>query len=244
MLRDLPANASKHFPGKPYANEAPRLHLIPAAKRIVNQWLNEGHLVCKGGTVPAQLLYREIADEVCDMIFGALIDRPGGEGVIRAVLAPYHPTGSTFGVNFNTTKSTRYSPRPGKSHLNWIITDSDWEDKLAARIEDHSKVISYAKNHNLDFEVPYMPEGEPKTYRPDFLIRLDAPELTMLVVEVKGFRGLDAVIKADTIANKWIPAINRNGKFGRWGFAELRSAHDFDPDLDEAIETLLGGGPA
>lgn len=226
------------------ANEVPRMHLIPAAKRIVNQWLNEGHLVCKGDTVPAQLLYREIADEVCDMIFGALIDKPGGQSVLRAILDPYNPIGSTLGVNFNTSKATRYAPRPDKSHLNWIITDSDWEDKLAARIEEHPKVISYAKNHNLGFEVPYLYEGEPRTYIPDFLIKLDTPEPTTLIIEVKGFRGHDAVIKADTIAHKWVPAINRNGKYGRWGFAELRSVHDFGPDLDAAIDRLLNGEEA
>ena len=226
------------------ANEAPRLHLIPAAKRIVNQWLNEGHLVCKGGTVPAQLLYRELADEVCELISGALIDKPGGDSLMRAVLDPYNPVGSTLGVNFNTTKATRYAPRPDKSHLNWIITDSDWEDKLAARIEEHPKVLCYAKNHNLGFEVPYLFEAEPKTYLPDFLIRLDTPEQTILIIEVKGFRGHDAMIKADTIANKWVSAINRNGKFGRWGFAELRSAHDFGPDLDAAIDKLLIGETA
>ncbi|MCZ7674600.1 MAG: hypothetical protein M5U35_00085 [Roseovarius sp.] len=70
------------------ANQRPRMHLIPAAKRIVSQWLSEGHLHCTGGTVPAQLLYREIADEVCDLIFGALIDKPGGASVLRAVLDP------------------------------------------------------------------------------------------------------------------------------------------------------------
>ena len=226
------------------ANEAPRMHLIPAAKRIVNQWLNEGHLICKGDTVPAQLLYREIADEVCEMIFGALIDKPGGQSVLRAILDPYNPMGSTLGVNFNTSKATRYAPRPDKSHLNWIITDSDWEDKLAARIEEHPKVLSYAKNHNLGFEVPYLYEGEPRTYIPDFLIRLDTPEPTTLIIEVKGFRGHDALIKADTIAHKWVPAINRNGKYGHWGFAELRSVHDFGPDLDAAIDRLLNGEKA
>ncbi|WP_037295607.1 BPTD_3080 family restriction endonuclease [Roseobacter sp. AzwK-3b] len=226
------------------ANEAPRMHLFPAAKRIVNQWLSEGHLDCRGDTVPAQLLYRELADEVCDIIFGALIDRPGGDKILRAVLDPYNPTGSTSGVNFNTSKATRYHPRSDKSHLNWIITDSDWEDKLAARIEDHSRVVSYAKNHNLGFEVPYLMEGEPRTYLPDFLIRLNTPELTTLIVEVKGYRGHDAMLKADTIRNKWIPAVNRLGRFGRWGFAELRSVHDFGPELDAAINAMLEGEPA
>ena len=48
----------------------------------------------------------------------------------------------TLSVNFNTSKSTRYHPRAYKSRLNWIITDSDWEDKLADQIEDHLRVLS------------------------------------------------------------------------------------------------------
>ncbi|TMV15678.1 restriction endonuclease [Arenibacterium halophilum] len=226
------------------AHQKPRMHLIPAAKRIVNQWLSEGHLHCTGGTVPAQLLYREIADEVCDLIFGALIDKPGGDSVLRAVLDPYNPTGSTLGVNFNTTKATRYQPRSDKSHLNWIITDSDWEDKLAARIEDHPAVLSYAKNHNLGLDVPYLMEGESRVYRPDFLIRLDAPEPTTLIIEVKGYRGPDAMLKAETMRAKWIPAVNRLSTYGKWGFAELRDINDFGPALDEAIEKMLGTVPA
>ncbi|WP_372675375.1 BPTD_3080 family restriction endonuclease [Aquicoccus sp.] len=226
------------------AHQHPRMHLIPAAKRIVNQWLSEGHLKCMNGTVPAQLLYREIADEVCDLIFGALIDKPGGDSILRAVLDPYNPTGSTLGVNFNTSKATRYQPRPDRSHLNWIITDSDWEDKLATSIEDHPAVLAYAKNHNLGLDVPYLMEGEPHAYRPDFLIRLDAPEPTTLVIEVKGYRGHDAMLKAETMRTKWIPAVNRLGTYGRWGFAELRDIHDFGPGLDAAISEMLGSVPA
>jgi type III restriction enzyme len=238
----IAAHVAKHmiFEKLRDANEAPRMHLFPAAKRIVNQWLNEGHLVTKGGTMPAQLLYRELADEVCDIIFGALIDKPGGERILRAVLDPYNPIGTTRDVNFNTSKATRYHPRPDKSHINWIITDSDWEDKLAAAIEEHPHVAAYAKNHNLGFEIPYLVEGAPRAYRPDFLIRLNTPELTTLIVEVKGYRGHDAMLKADTTRNKWVPAINRLGRYGRWGFAELRSVHDFGPELDAAIVELLG----
>lgn len=182
-----------------------------AGKRIVNQWRTEGHLHCTGG-----------------------------DSILRAVLDPYTPTGSTLGVNFNTSKTTRYQPRPDRSHLNWIVTDSDWEDKLAAAIEDHPAVLSYAKNHNLGLEVPYLVEGEPRRYRPDFLIRLEAPEPTTLVIEVKGYRGHDAMLKAETMRAKWIPAVNRLGTHGRWGFAELREVHDFGPALDAAIGRMLG----
>ncbi|MDV7145643.1 DEAD/DEAH box helicase family protein [Tropicimonas sp. TH_r6] len=226
------------------ANERPKMHLFPAAKRLANQWLAEGHLVCKGGTMEAQLLYRQLADEVCDLILGALIDKPRGDSVLRAVLDPYTPTGSTMDVSFTTSKATRYPPRPDRSHVNWIITDSQWEAELAAVIEGNFRVLSYTKNHNLGFEVPYLKEGEPHMYRPDFLLRLDTPEPTTLVVEVKGFRDHDAMLKAETMRHKWVPGVNRLGRFGRWGFAELRDPFIFGPELDSAIDVLLGKVPA
>ena len=45
--------------------EAPRLYLFGQLKRIVKQWLDEGHLVCKGGTYPAQLKYKALAERAC-----------------------------------------------------------------------------------------------------------------------------------------------------------------------------------
>lgn len=65
-----------------------------------------------------------------------------------------------------------------------------------------------------------------------------APPVT-LVLEVKGFRGHDAALKAETMRNKWIPAVNRLGAYGLWGFAELRSLNDFRPEVDAAIDALL-----
>ena len=49
-------------------------------------------------------------------------DRP-----IRALLDPYNPTGSTMHVNFNTSRTKRWQTSPQKSHINWVILDSDWE---------------------------------------------------------------------------------------------------------------------
>ncbi|MCV0407223.1 MAG: DEAD/DEAH box helicase family protein [Rhizobiaceae bacterium] len=223
-------------------NGAPKTHLFPHAKRIVLQFVNSDRLVCKGGTRPAQLRYRQLADEVCDLLMGVLIDHPGGKPIIRAVLDPYAPDGSTANVSFNTSSASRHWPDPTRSHVNWIITDQDWENKLAEMLDDHPEVEAYAKNHNLHFEVPYTKEGEPHRYRPDFLVRLkvvDGEEPLTLVLEVKGFRGHDAMLKAETMRNKWIPAVNRLGAYGRWGFAELRSVHDFRMELDDAIARLL-----
>ncbi|MGI1661342.1 BPTD_3080 family restriction endonuclease [Palleronia sp. KMU-117] len=220
-------------------NQAPKPHLFQDARRIVLQWLRSDNVVCKGGTKLAQLQYRQLTDEVCDLLMGALLDQPNGTPIIRATLDPFSPEGSTMGVSFTTSKTSRHSPRPDKSHINWIITDSEWETRFAQVVENHPRVTSYAKNHNLGLEVPYLMEGEPHRYLPDYLIRLDTDEPTTLVVEVKGFRGHDAMLKAQTMQNKWIPAVNRLGRFGRWGFAELRAVHDFKQDLDRAIDALV-----
>lgn len=224
------------------ANGAPKMHLFSHAKRIVLQWLRSDRLVCRGDTKPAQLRYRQLTDEVCDLLMGVLLEQPGGASIVRATLDPFAPQGSTMDVNFTTTSMNRHRPRPDRSHVNWIISDSDWETKFAQILDEHADVVAYTKNHNLGFEVPYMREGEAHNYRPDFLVRLKTsegePPIT-LIVEIKGFRGHDAMLKAETIRNKWIPAVNRLDTLGRWGFAELRSLHDFRPELDDAIKSLM-----
>ncbi|WP_366523513.1 BPTD_3080 family restriction endonuclease [uncultured Sulfitobacter sp.] len=224
------------------ANKPVDLRLITKAKRIVLDFLKSDKLVCKGGTHPAQLKYWQLKDELCDLFEGLLLDQPDREPIIRAILDPFSPDGSTMNINFQTSKTSRHAPHPERSHLNWIITDSDWEASFAQMLDDHPDVAAYTKNHNLGFEVPYSREGESHNYSPDFLIRLKTPEgqpPVTLVVEIKGFRGHDVPLKTAAMRDKWVPSVNRLSTYGRWGFAELRSLHDFRPDLDTAIATLM-----
>jgi len=224
------------------ANEAPKIHLFTHAKRIVLQWLRSDRIVYKGGCQPAQLLYLQLADEVCELLMGALLDQPDEPPIIRATLDPFMSEGSTTDVNFQTSKAGRHTPRADRSHLNYIVTDSDWEAKFAQLLDEHLDVLAYTKNQNLGFGVPYSEQGEARTYLPDFLVRLRTPdgaEPLTLVVEIKGFRGHDAALKSETIRNKWIPAVNRLGTHGRWAFVELRSLHDFRDEFDAAIEAFI-----
>ncbi|MBC6443294.1 MAG: DEAD/DEAH box helicase family protein [Rhodobacteraceae bacterium] len=246
-LKDMrPASIACHIAKRmieklPDRDGRPQAGLFPAVKRIALHWL-QNHLCCKGDTVPAQLLYRQLTDEVCEIILGALRHGPGRGPILRAVLDPWTPEGSTLGVRFNTSATSRWHPCPNKSHLNRIITDSIWEQQLARCIEQHPKVRAYAKNHNLGFEVPYLCAGSPRMYRPDFLLRLNTPEPATLVVEVKGFRGHDEQLKANAMRNAWVPAVDRLGRFGHWGFAELTEVYDFGPQLESAIEGMVQGG--
>ncbi|MFN7549485.1 MAG: hypothetical protein ACK5U3_18650, partial [Pseudomonadota bacterium] len=88
--------------------------------------------------------------------------------------------------------------------------------------------------------------GTQRHYRPDFIVTIldkdgdDAHDDPLnLVVEIKGFRGEDAVVKAETTATQWVPGVNALGTYGRWAFAEFRSAHDLEADFDKLIQGLV-----
>ena len=228
--------------------EAPKLHLFGQLKRIVKQWLDEGHLVCKGGTFPAQLKYKALADTACERITAGIVraelakDRP-----IQAVLDPYNPIGSTQHVGFNTTKTERYETDSRRCHINWVVLDSDWEAEFCRVAEAHPRVRAYVKNHNLGLEVPYRYQAEMRKYRPDFIVRVDDgkgdDDLLNLIVEIKGYRGEDAKEKKNTMDIYWVPGVNRSGQHGRWAFAEFTDVyamqHDFAAKVEQAFNQMI-----
>ncbi len=96
--------------------EEPRLHLFGQLKRIARQWL-DNHLVCKGGTYPAQLMYQELADMACERITNGIVESLQGERPIKAVLDPYNPAGSTIHVYFTTSKEIRWETDCRRCHI-------------------------------------------------------------------------------------------------------------------------------
>jgi len=217
----------------------PELHLFGQLKAITRDWLDH-HLVCKGDTYPAQLLYQTLADMACERITAAITRSHVGTNPIKAILDPYNPVGSTIHVNFNTSKKTRWQTRPDKCHINWVIFDSDWEAEFCRVVESHPRVRSYVKNHSLGFEVPYLYGSTPRKYRPDFIVLVDdgrgKEDPLHLVVEIKGFRGEDAKEKKSTMETYWIPGINNRGDFGRWSFVELTDVWEMEKDFATKLE--------
>jgi type III restriction enzyme len=233
-------------------NEAPKLHLFGQLKRIVKQWLDEGYLVCKGGTYPAQLKYQMLADMACERITTGITRALVGVQPIKALLDSYNPTGSTQYVNFTTTKTSYWQTDPRRCQVNYLILDSDWEGEFCRVVEAHPRVRAYVKNHNLGFEVPYRYGAEQRIYRPDFIILVDdghgVTDLLHLIVEIKGYRREDAKEKKATMETYWLPGVNNLGHYGRWAFAEFTAlyeieaefaakvAHHFDALITNAIE--------
>lgn len=219
--------------------EAPKLHLFGQLKRIARQWLDQC-LVCKGGTYPAQLKYKSLANMACERIIAGINRSLVGTKPIKAVLDPYNPTGSTLHVNFNTSKTERYETNgpPPKSHINWVILDSDWEAEFCRVAEKHPRVRAYVKNHNLGLEVPYRFGSETRIYRPDFIVQVDdghADPLN-LIVEIKGFRREDTKEKKATMDVYWVPGVNNLKSYGRWAFAEFGDVWQLDTDFTAKVE--------
>ena len=222
--------------------EEPKLHLFGQLKRVVKQWLDQ-YLKCMGDTYPAQLLYLELADRACERIKQA-IDRANlekGDSQIQAVLDPYNPVGSTAHVNFTTTKTDRWEASAKHCHLNWLIMDSDWEAEFCRAAEAHPNVVSYVKNHNLGFEVPYLIGAETHRYLPDFILRVDdghgPDDLLYLVVEIKGYRGEDAKDKKAAMETRWLPGVNNAKHHGRWAFAEFTDVYAMQKDLADKVQS-------
>ena len=227
------------------ADGSPKLHLFGQLKRIAMQWLRD-HLVCRGGTHPAQLLYKQLGDDACERITRAIVRENIGRRPATVVLDPYNPRGSTADVHFATTKET-YRTDPRRCHVNHVVCDSGWEAEFARTIETHPKVRAYVKNQGLGFTVPYRLGGEARTYLPDFLLLAEdghgEDDLLHLVVEVKGRRLEDAKTKKETMETQWIPGVNRLGEYGRWAFVELRDVYSMREELDAALASRPGCQP-
>ncbi len=229
----------------------PKLHLFGQLKRVTREWLDR-HLVCKGGTYPAQLLYQELADIACERITRGIVSQFVGTNPIQAVLDPYNPEGSSIHVNFTSSKPIRWQTSPKRCHVNWVMCDGNWEAELCRVVEDHPRVRAYVKNQGLGLEVPYVVGSQSHRYSPDFVVRIDdgrgEEDLLNLVVEIKGYRGEDAKEKKATMDAYWIPAVNHLGTHGRWAFLELKDVweigSDFDARVGKALEAGIAAGAA
>jgi|CXWL01.1.fsa_nt_gi type III restriction enzyme len=225
------------------AGEAPKLHLFGQLKGIAREWLAH-HLVCKGGTSPAQLLYQELAEVACNRITAAIVTRHVGERPVKAVLDPYNPAGSTRFVLFNTSKALRWQTAVNRCHVNWVICDSQWEAEFCRVVESHPRVLAYVKNQGLGLEVPYRHGSVSRRYLPDFLLQVDDghADALNLIVEIKGFRGEDAKEKKSTMDTYWIPGVNHLKTFGRWAFLELTEVYEIEADFAARVAAEVERG--
>lgn len=216
--------------------------LFPQFLAIARRWLKECLDLHDGRTVGYLSLagYREEAVERIVRACAKSLTTAGREE-IRPVMNAFTPEGSSKYVDFYTTKQSLVQTSESKCQVNYVVCDSDWEAGFAERLERIAKVKGYVKNHGLGFDVPYVYMGEERVYRPDFLVLWNDRKVDPLhlVVEIKGFRGPDAEAKKDTLSALWVPAVNNDGRFGRWGPpVEIIAPFDMDEALERIVTTF------
>ena len=214
---------SAHIVKRYYKDE--RGNIAPSRFRdlapIVRRWL-EDYVDCIGGTFKQYLLWEDVAKKGAECVHRACVSKKGPEYLLP-VMDPFTPEGSTLYVDFLTRKQLLHETAADKSHVNLAVCDSGWEMQFCKLLEETAGVRAYVKNDGLGFEVPYTHQKKEHQYRPDFIILMDDGEADWLnlVVEIKGIRDDKARAKADTMNKLWIPAINNDGRWGRWAFEEI-----------------------
>ena len=233
-----------------------RQYLFVNAKRLFTEWMDQGYLRGLGEQRPDfAVMFHDLRELACDKLNDAIVrdavDR-NPETSISVQLDDFQPTGSTDPVNFIISRNSKilHETREDRCPVNYAVCDTDWERMVCEILEAHPATISYARNYNLAFQVPYVMAGERHDYIPDFLVLLDdghGPDNPLhLVLEVKGYRYLDADVKKATMRNYWIPGVNKLGNYGRWAFWELdQDAFGFgaftDPESRQALAAKAYG---
>ena len=99
-----------------------------------------------------------------------------------------------------------------RSPLTYAHCDSSWERDLARLLDDMPAVSRWVRNRNLNWHIPYVMDGEPHRYLPDFVAVAPLPNGNELhiVIEVKGREKVADTVKRRWIEQYWLPAVNRH----------------------------------
>ncbi len=144
--------------------------------------------------------------------------------------------GSTKEVDFWTSRLVWECQR---SHLNYMVADTQkWEQSTAYYLDRHESVISFAKNFNMGYAIPYLHNGEKRDYVPDFLVRLQwkEKEVGTLILEVKGHDPLEEIKKAAAL--RWVKAVNNDGKYGIWDYRIIHEPTKLDNEITNSAQHL------
>lgn len=157
-------------------------------------------------------------------------DADAGEAPEIPVYERHREPGSTAEVDFWTTKPILETVR---SHVNYLVADTKtWEQQAAKLLDGSRRVHAWVKNAGLGFAIPYIHDGVPHEYQPDFIVRLHSDPVAHLILETKGGRDQLWEVKA-AAARRWVAAVNADGAHGQWAY---EVAHNPQVDVPHFLE--------
>ena len=93
------------------------------------------------------------------------------------------------------------------------------------------------KNAGLGFAIPYLHNGQPHDYMPDFVVRLKTDPAIQVILETKGFDPLEEVKRA--AAQRWVAAVNADGTYGKWAYALAKKPTEVPQLIDAAVDQAV-----
>jgi len=211
-------------------------------KTIVNEWYHSKvTLLNIQDKKYKRLLYFEDSKKIVDHIARGINPDKNTSEHVRPVFNYYNKFNSTKYVNGNTTKDVFPTQ---KSHVNYVVMDSEWEGIAAKTLEELPQVISYVKNQFLGFAIPYVKEGKDKNYFTDFIVHCKGSngETKNLIIEISGFSS-DKAEKKWFVENRWLPAVNAlkdKYDYPEWHFIEIANdIRNIKNQLIEKIQNIL-----
>ena len=216
----------------------PRFQKFNKLKSIVEEWYKDKVLLLNITDQRfKRLLYFEESKKIVDHIARGINPQLNTTEHIRPVFNYYNKFSSTKYVNGNTVKDVY---KTDKSHVNYVVMDSDWEGICAKTLEEIETVECYVKNQFLGFAIPYTKDGKDRQYFTDFIARVRSKDGTIknLMIEISGM-SKDKAEKKWYVENRWIPAVNAlkdKYEYPEWHFIEV--ANDIRNIKNQLIEKI------
>ncbi|MDZ7743452.1 MAG: hypothetical protein U5Q03_17365 [Bacteroidota bacterium] len=216
----------------------PKYQLFNQLKVIVEHWYRE-KVKLLNITDPAyrRLLYYDNPKTITDHVFKAINTKYNQEEFIRPVFNHYNRFSSTKYVHGQTSKDVYPTV---KSHVNYVVMDSQWEGICAKTLDEIEEVQAYVKNQFMGFTIPYIKDGVDRLYYTDFIakVKTSSGETVNLMIEITGMNKEKAE-KKWYVENRWLPAVNsvrEKYKYDRWEFIEI--ANDVRDIRNQVIEKI------
>jgi type III restriction enzyme len=213
---------------------APAHVLFPQLQRVISRYVDEK--VNDEGNDKRVLFCAPYYGWFLERLLQALsTDTASGEGEAPQ-LARDRQEGTTGDVDFWTSREVTDTVH---SHVNYIVADSQLEQKAAAKLDGTPSVSAWVKNAALNLTIPYEHNGQRHEYHPDFVVRLAGPDMRYLLLETKGHDELTEVKKS--AAERWCAAVNADGRWGTWLYRLAYSVGDVAEFLMELSPSASSG---